>query len=242
MANNASPSVHTRALLMTRPLQSGRRFVAGLSRDALKDVLVCHAPLLEIVPGHETPDLVGMDGVIFTSAQGAALAPLGGGRRAFCVGDRTAQEAKRRGWSVSMVGRTADDLVMMMSEDLPKGPLVHLAGAHRRGEVAARLSAAGVPTDVITLYDQESRTLNAQAQDLLAGEMPVILPLFSPRTAAQFRSQVDLTHRVHAICISTAVAEAVQGRTFASLHTVAEPTSKEMQQAVEMLLRRDSLA
>lgn len=230
-----------RALLITRPKGSAERFVAGLDQAVLRGVTICASPLLEIVPTKARVELDGVSGVIFSSAQGVAHAPGGNGRLAYCVGEKTAEQAQAHGWHVALVRQTAQALIDHLIAALPNGPLVHLAGVHRRGDIAEHLQQAGLPVDVITLYEQVLRPLTQEAQKLLAGEAPVVVPLFSPRTAVQFARQADGTRQAHIVAISQSVADAVDGSRFASVYIAAEPTSKQMRRAVEMLLRRDSL-
>lgn len=229
------------ALLLTRPAESARTFIDRLDPDVLRGVTVCISPLLRIAPLDVHPDLDGFRSIIFTSANGADMAPLGEGRAAACVGDRTALAAQARGWDVRRVARTADDLVQSLLEEPMPQPLLHISGQHRRGEIAQRLSEAGQKADVIAIYDQELIALTDTATELLMADRPVIVPLFSPRTARQFMRSASDLRRVSVVAISDAVAERVDRERVTDLQVVDVPTSDAMQQTVEMLLRQDSL-
>ena len=239
MANNAETG--RRALLLTRPPAGAARFLAALDPDVLGEVTICLSPLIDIVEVPHSDETGDHAGIIFTSTNGVAQAVRGNGRPAYCVGDRTRQEAEARGWKVVVATEDADALVARLSALRPPGPLLHLAGAHRRGRIAERLTAAGIETRVTTVYDQRLQPLTAEAQDLLAAPIPVILPLFSPRTAAHFLHEAVALRNVHALAISPAVAEAVAGAAFASLQVAKAPTGEEMARGVEKLLRKDSL-
>jgi uroporphyrinogen-III synthase len=230
------------ALLITRPYASAMRFEARVSQDVRRSANIVISPMLEIVPTGVQPDLANYSGVIFTSANAVALMPEGAGKSAYCVGSVTAERAKTAGWMVLAQELNADDLVVRVTGLTPKGPLLHLAGQHRRGDIAARLTAMGIKTDVEVLYDQEPMPLSAQARVLFEGEGPIVVPLFSPRSATQFIEQAPHLRGVTLVCISDAVAEQCQGSGVASVVTVPTPTGQEMLLTVEKVLRGTSLA
>lgn len=229
------------ALLLTRPSESAERFAARLSVQAMLGVPTCISPLLEIEATGVIPDLTDANGVIFTSARAVEFAPIVFDVPVFCVGAQTAKAAENAGWSVKQVAQTADDLIATMREGEVKGPLVHLAGAHLRGQIATRLGQDGMKVDVVTLYKQHLRPLSDQAQALLVGEVPVIVPLFSPRTAVQFLDQARDLRQAVIVAMSSAVAEVFQDRKPDELFVAREPTGIEMAEMVEMLLRKNRL-
>lgn len=226
---------------MTRPQDASAAFVARLDPKVLERATICLSPLLEIVPVETdvTPDAYA--GVVFTSAQAVRFVAQGSGRPAYCVGTRTAEVATARGWRVDRVAQDADALVSSLSGAPVEGPLLHLAGQHRRGEIAERLTSLGMQTDVAVVYDQVLRPLTAAAQQALAGPSRVIVPLFSPRTAAQFAAEAVSANHVTLIAISQAVADAAAGLAAEALHIAKAPTGEDMRRAVEKLLPEDSL-
>jgi uroporphyrinogen-III synthase len=121
------------------------------------------------------------------------------------------------------------------------GPLLHLAGRHRRGDVAAQLTAKGIVTDVHTLYDQQLCDLTEEAQALLAGDKPVLVPLFSPRSAQQFVAQARKLRHVTVVAISGAVAQALGKQEGVEIKIAAAPTGAEMVRSVENLLQGPSV-
>ena len=229
-------------LLMTRARAASQRFVSQLDADGMAGVDVLFSPLLDIVPTNIQPEIAGYNGVIFSSSNGVAFAPEGAGRRAYCVGERTAQKAKARGWQVDLFAQDAQKLTEKLRKMAPKGPLLHIAGAHRRGEIAEKLSAAGTPTKVHVAYTQPLLSLSDQAKKVLFGEVTVIVPLFSPRVAAQFGAQAVCGANVLVLAMSQAVKDALVGTTYAGRVQIASgPTGEEMRIAVENLLWGDSL-
>lgn len=228
-------------LLMTRPLAVSQKFVARLDRDVMRDVQVIYAPLIEIVKLAETPNLGSYSGVIFTSFNGVNFAPRGQEMTAFCVGDRTAKQAEARGWDVKIIQQDADNLVREIVAAKVIGPLAHLSGAHRRGDIAGRLAAQDIRVDVHVLYDQPLCQLTPAAMRALAGEVPVILPLFSPRTSAHLGAQVQTAPATTAIAISSAVARAAQPAHFQKTVVVGAPTGHNMVTGIEKLLVNNRL-
>ena len=223
-------------LLMTRPLSASDTFVGRLSDEAVRGVRIISAPLIAIAPTNHAPVLDGYNGVIFSSSNGVSHAPAGKGRSAYCVGARTAQDATGMGWQVKTIAQDANDLVAaLIGRDNP-GTLLHLAGEHRRGDIARRLSAAGIPTDEHVLYTQSSVPLNSEAKTALAGEATVIVPLFSARTAAQFDAQVAVAPNAHILAISGAVADVLINQWADQLQIAPAPTAEEMRRSVENLL------
>jgi uroporphyrinogen-III synthase len=178
-------------LVITRPEPGANRFAAAV-RDRFGTTLpVIVAPLMALVvpPGPPPPALAGAAGLVFTAAAGVA----GLSRRcpglalpAFCVGARTAAAAAAAGHAAIALGGDADALVAALVARRVAGPLVHIRGADSRGAVAARLTAAGIPTAEAVVYAQEPRPLAPEAAAALAGEAPVIAALFSPRSAVLF--------------------------------------------------------
>lgn len=227
-------------LLMTRPKASAQRFVAAMDPTVLAGVDLCFSPLIDVMPVPFETDLSAYAGVILSSANAVGFLDAGAGRPAFCVGKTTAEAAEQRGWRVMQTGQDADELVAVICDKGAQGPLVHLSGTHRRGAIAERLTAFGIPTECRPIYDQRLLDLSDEAKTRIEGEQLIILPLFSPRTAAHFANQVKKMQHVVGFAISPAVAAAVDGLPFDELHIALAPSADEMREGVEMLLGRHS--
>lgn len=176
-------------LLLTRPALQSARFAQQVSARVPGFGLVI-APVIEIAPrmlGCRPDDYAGL---IFTSENAVATfaaAWPGRGHPVWCVGARTAEAARTAGFarvsSAADGGGDAEALLRLLQTEQPEAPLLHLRGAHARGDLAPRLTAAGLPCDAWILYDQVARPLTPEARTALAGPVPVVLPLFSPRSA-----------------------------------------------------------
>ncbi len=226
-------------LLLTRPQPGAAQFLDRLS-PALRDGAVI-SPLIEITATGEPVDLSPYAGVIFTSANAVAHAPLGEGRPAYCVGPQTTAAAGKAGWQAQMVGLDAEALIATLAERPQLGPLLHLAGRHRRADIAGILSASGQRVETATVYDQTLLPLSTAAQTLLSGPDPVIVPLFSPRSAQHFAREASSTERVIALSISRAAAQALEALPLYAHDVAAEPTGEAMAEAVEKLFRCTTL-
>lgn len=207
MTNN--PAAHLPSVLVTRPRAAAERFTADLVQEfpALQVVV---SPIMAIIPIGSLPDLGQYQGVIFTSSnaveQFSAARQLDG-YPCFCVGDTTAAAAQCLGFKVISAGGNSRDLVSLISDLPDTGPLVHVRGVHSKGDVAESLSKLGRSCDTAIVYDQIEQRLNQQAQRLMERNFPMIIPIFSPRSAQLLIKQMQPSELSHIVAISQAVAE-----------------------------------
>lgn len=203
-------------LVLTRPKAASERVQRELGVDGVI------SPVLEIVGLGVEMDLSPYRGVILTSANVVGFMPDLRGVPAYCVGARTAEAS---GADVRLIARDADDLVARIEAE---GPLLHAHGVHTRGDVAKRLSLAGIETVSLAVYDQEDRAPSDEARRALTGG-PAVLPLWSPRSATLVGSQVGpLGDQVQVIALSPAVAQAWKKATGGDCALCAQPTYQEM--------------
>lgn len=203
-------------LIVTRPAGQAAGFAKRIARDWGGPLQIILSPLIEIVPlpVDVDADLDGLEAVIFTSTNGVAQAarlPLRDGLPAYCVGDRTAQAAAAAGFSPLSGPGDAAGLRAMIIADRPRGMLAHIRGRHARGEIAQTLTQAGYRCLDLPAYDQRALALTRAALDALAGPAPVIVPLFSPRTAALFSTAANVRAPLHLVAISPSAVPDVTG-------------------------------
>jgi uroporphyrinogen-III synthase len=228
-ANNGMPM--TPVLILTRPAPQAEAFAAEIAARWAGALQIIISPLLQIVPVPVTADLTGVSGVIFTSAHGvsaSASAGLPRGLTAWCVGDKTAQMAAEAGFDAIAGPGDAIRLADKIISRRPQGPLVHLHGHHTRGAISEKLTGAGIGCMDVIAYDQVALALTDDAFDALHGKAPVILPLFSPRTATILDGQSPFTAPVHLIVMSTAVQAAASAIGVKSLSVAATPDAEAM--------------
>ena len=157
-------------LLLTRPEPASHRFAAEAAALGLEVVI---SPVLRIVPvAHDSARLAVAKGLVFTSENAVPFAGEGRGRPAICVGPRSAEVARAAGFDAVAGPGDALRLIPMLG-DLGEGWL-HPHGTH---------IAKVLPVPGMAVYDQLPVAPNAQALAALAGDRPVLVPLFSPRSA-----------------------------------------------------------
>ncbi len=214
------PSRMTARLLLTRPEADSRRFAA-----MLPEFRAVISPILRIEPvAHDAARLHAARGLVFTSAHAVASAGPGHGRLALCVGGRTAQVAREAGFTTREGNGFAESLLPLI--EAVEMPLIHPHGRHLAREL---------PVEGMVVYDQIAQPLNADARALLAGETPVLLPLFSPRSARLLAAQTgESCAELWIVAISPAAAAAWSGPCSGQI-TAASPTADAMAAAIRLM-------
>ncbi len=226
--------LHTPKLLLTRPAAQSARFKQQLLQSGFQGEILI-SPLLKIAPTHVVPDLSDYSGVIFTSRTAVDLAsplPI----TAWCVGDQTAEAANAAGWSAISAGGDVNALYERIVADAPEGKILHLRGHHTRGDLVGRLRKTGIHADAHILYEQPAVSLTKAAKSMLAGEAPVIVPLFSPRTAEQFLKQGPFAAPIWVVSLSGTIAESVAVAGAARHIKVPMPTADHMVEGINCLI------
>ena len=221
---------HKVPVLLTRPEAQSRRFAERLP-DAAEPVI---APLQRIVFLDAELPLDEAQVVIFTSQNGVLAATrlhAGDGRRAYCVGSRTAAIAQANGFVAQDCGGRADLLVDWILQARDPGPFLRVRGRHSRGDVAGRLRSAGLQVTDVVLYEQLELPFPEDVRRrLLSGR--ILVPLFSPRSATLFQAAIPEAPDAELICISGAAADAVRSVNYRDVHCLAEPTADAMLEEV----------
>ena len=232
------------SLLLTRPHDSSGGFAQALRDAGAADFAETISPAIGIVFADNLPETGPVAGLILTSAQAARAWQALGGRcdlPAHAVGDATAAAARAAGLDAQSAGGDADALVARLLALRPPGPLLHLRGAHARGDIAARLTAAGLPTREAQIYDQPEQPPTQAALRLLARPGPVVAPVFSPRSAAilgGWLRKYPCRATLLVAAMSEAVAFALPNDHIQSLTVASRPDSSAMLAATVELLGR----
>ncbi|WP_439816487.1 uroporphyrinogen-III synthase [Zavarzinia sp. CC-PAN008] len=223
-------------LLVTRPEPDGSRLAEGLRARGHQVVL---DPLLDMVPVTADPAcLAGVQAVLATSANGVRhLARLSPDRalRLMCIGPASARIARDLGYArvehaSGDVASLADLVTARLSPD--DGPMVHAAGSVLAGDLAAMLRAQGHDVRRVVLYDAQPADALAPATEaaLRGGTLDAAL-FFSPRTARTFVSLARASGvegpcaEVDALCLSNAVAAALDPVPFRAVRVAAQTTT-----------------
>ncbi len=192
-------------LLLTRPAEDSERFLSALGELAI-EVIVSPTTRIDHLPPEPVPPET--EGVILTSANAVPCLGRATGLTAWCVGDRTATAATRAGLSARVGGGSAKELIALIKREAPKGPLLYLRGRHVAVDVAGQLRSAGLQVAERVVYRQVIIPLSSRATAALGGKGPVILPLFSPRSAHVLGDVAGSKAPLHVVAISPAVAKA----------------------------------
>ncbi|MEP5757952.1 MAG: uroporphyrinogen-III synthase [Litoreibacter sp.] len=234
------------SVILTRPRPQAQRFGAELRAEFGSGIDVVVSPLLRILPligPHEHAALKRDCDVIFTSENGVdgfAAAAEARGRRAFCVGDRTADAARAAGFEALSASGNSGDLVALISEE-GGGEMLYVRGEHVARDLKSNLAEFGIPVTDVVVYTQELQPFNDVAMEQLRGEHPVIFPLFSARTSRILLEQLTqlgdaLTAPLTAVCLSGNVAKQVQNTHFAEVILSKAPNAAAMRCAFGALI------
>ena len=97
-----------------------------------------------------------------------------------------------------------------------------------RGDVARRLTGAGLPCGSQVLYQQLLCPLSEEAEAARTAQIPLIVPLFSPRSAAHFANLWPDPAHLTLIAMSPAVANAMPRLQTGARHVSKVPTAQAM--------------
>lgn len=219
-------------ILLTRAAEQSAEYADELRRTFGDRLRIVISPLLRIIAVPGVPDLTNVHQLLFTSVNGVAEFAGRTERRdipSLCVGSKSAETARNAGLVALAAAGTADDLLQLAVQyPPPKGlHFLYLRGRHTAKCVAEKLNELGCATLDQIVYDQLEIPLGPEARALFNGA-PVLVPLFSPRTAALFAIEaatLDLSGAI-AICLSDNVAAALAGLALPSIRVVNAPTAE----------------
>lgn len=218
-------------LLLTRPREQSEAFWNACEPRIGRSASVLISPIIEIVPTRFDIDLDAYKTIVVTSGNAVeALADQLKGRRVATVGQRTALKATERGALARCLGQDVAEFASKLSDI--EGPALHVRGGHTRGGLLERAQSLGITFDECVVYEQRERPLSADALQALL-RPGVIVPLFSPRSAALI-SQAPTSAKLIVLGISDAAAEAWRGE--ASVAVAEDPTAVSMLSLIETVI------
>lgn len=232
-------------LLVTRAPEDAARTKAKLEAAGYR-VLV--SPVIEIVGTgavwpHGVVDLLfassshafhGIDEITAPTLETRRLIPL------FCVGDRTAESARERGFAGSMVVAPNVAVLAVAIGKIPTATrrALYLAGRDRKSDLETALDVIGVHPEVIETYEaRPSSTLDPNAVDALRkGSMSGVLH-FSHRSAALFAqaaaaSDIDIRQLTH-FCLSEDTATPLRAAGCESIRIAEQPNESALLQLID---------
>lgn len=190
-------------------------------REAGFDPIV--EPLLTIASVDHDP-LPSETVVIFTSKNGVDHVSCAG-QRAICVGDATAEHARKAGFSdvISVNGTSRDVTRWVVANCSVSQPLCHVSGWHVRGTIVEDLSKAGYDAKRVKVYRSIPRPVWPKTRSSLVA-------LYSPLAAQVFAGlcRGASLSCLSAICISQATAKELEGLDLKSIHIANRPREDEL--------------
>lgn len=233
-------------VLLTRPRAQAEAFARQLTLRFGGRVRPIVAPLM--APEYLSPPIPPgpFSAVIFTSAhgvEGALRLGVSLPRLAYCVGRSTAAAATAAGLEARSADGDATDLVTLIRQAEQNGRLLYIRGVDTSGDIAKALNLLGIQTVSLQVYLQKAIPFEGESLDLLRQRTPVILPLFSPRSARIFRDAMppDSAAGLRLAAISPAVAKAAADIPHSALVTARHPDADGMLEGVESLLAASPL-
>lgn len=211
-------------VLLTRPRAASERLAAQISAQ------VVISPLMEVI-WRSVPVLgEAPDAVVFTSQNGVEGFVRNADWRgvAYCVGDRTAQAAQAAGFQAVSAGGDLSDLKAMLAARAKGARLIHARGLHVAGDLG------DIASPLIT-YEQRPLALSLEARKVLSGMNKVVVPLFSPRSAALFVQEFSrIGHApLVVVAISKSVAKACSDAGLEVAFVASSPDGAAMINAIE---------
>lgn len=242
LRQSRAPAVVRPAVILTRPAAQSARFATQLRARLGEGFDILTAPLMAPeFPTTRLPDGP-FSALILTSGTALeALPHLTGAlpRRAYCVGHRTAEAARALGLDAVSADGDAEALLALLLDQRPEGGLLHLHGEAPRGDLVARLMAAGVAAEGLCVYRQRALPLTQAATARLAQPGPVAFPVFSPQTAEQLvialASLPRLTAMLHFAAISRATAAPLLRSCLGPVDVAARPEAAAMLDVLDPL-------
>jgi len=200
-----NPAMYPPLILLTRPWAQAQEFADALSAEINADIAI--HPMQEIAL-FAPPDPVptGYDGYVFTSPNGARAAQYWRlpPRPAYVVGAKTA--AATQGDAVFCADGDSAALVELISQHAPQGKLLHLHGTHVAGDISRDLVHYGIHCENCVAYDQRALPINDDLRRILGDVRPVLIPVFSPRSAKLLIDTGENPQNWHIIAMSHKVA------------------------------------
>ena len=236
MTNN--PDQENVILLLTRPLGGNERFCLKI-KHLLYSCEILDNPIqkIDFLPSLSKVNKNSV--LIFTSANGLRAAKKHNliNKKCFVVGANTKKIAVSFGYDVLGFSKDQENLLKLIKSKKPTESMVHIRGKHTVGNLCDALKRNQFSCLDIIGYNQEPLKIKKQNLQKIHSGRPVILPIFSSRSAELLQSNLDLTG-FNVIAISEAVAKTLTGTELGELVISKKPDLNSMQEATLAILRR----
>lgn len=225
-------------VIVTRALPGAAETAARLKSAGHKPIL---SPALTLEPLGAELDLAGVTDLVFTSANGVRYFPAVSKTvsRVWCVGEATADAARKAGWAGVREGNgNAMELAahIIASPGARTGVFLHIANEAAAGDLVARLTAAGVNARFAALYRTVPvAAVSDAAASALTREARVVILVHSAKGAAAFRNAargLDFRRSV-VVAISEAASGPLVGCGARAVVNAAHPSETALREALD---------
>ena len=215
-------------LLLTRPHDQAFRFSKNLVRLGITSKNILVDPITKIEGVDVLYNFSSVRGLLITSANAVAYLPaalVGSKLPTFCVGEATTRAALKQGLMAQHLAGTAQDLYNVLSGRFLEGPLLHLRGTYTTLDFEAYFRDTPIEVQNLIIYQQIAQDLRPETYTLLRGTVPIVLPIFSPRSAGLLCG-LDLNWALHTcVAISEAVGTLCRTAGFGQVLVSPEPSA-----------------
>ena len=220
-------------VLLTRPREQSEEFSLKFT-PAINDAKIIIDPVVSIIgfslAGSDIPKA---DVIIFTSARGLDHLPEMSDAqpsRAFVVGEKTGQAARRSGFQPEIIAQTQDAMIeeikTMSFEPLS---ILFAHGQPVTGNLGSALKNLGHEVHNICLYRQESEALTQETLNAIDNVEPLI-PVFSTNAAKSLAQTLPapINQPWHFLAISEDVGDAIKTLFGCKAEIAKSPNAAEM--------------
>lgn len=226
-------------ILLTRPQAQAHQFADELIEQGVQPDHITIDAIMKIAPVEAPCDVAAYRGLIITSANALLYLPValrGSQLPCYCVGGATSQAARALGLNAYHLADTARALCDALPTACQDGPLLHLRGTHTTLDMAEHFRSAPLSVENLVIYEQIAVPLRAETLNNLRHSSPVILPVFSARSA-KLLGRLPLDWRPHqAVALSPAIAALCQEAGFGQVTTATRPNRKAMAAVITPLM------
>lgn len=236
MTNN--PDQKNVILLLTRPEGGNERFCLNIEHR-LGQCEILDSPLQKIEFLETLIEVKEESILIFTSINGLRASEKYNlrNKKCFVVGENTRKIATSAGYEVLASSSDQENLLKLIKLKNPTESMVHIRGKYVAGNLCDSLKNNGFSCFEITGYNQQPLKIKKQIFHKVKSGRPVILPIFSPRSAKLLLNELDLTG-FHVAAMSEAVSKELGSVDLAELIISEKPDLTSMQEATLAILRR----
>lgn len=228
-------------VIITRAEPGASKTFKGVGALGLQPIL-SPALILQADPDVDLPDVNGLSGVIFTSANGArfyAERENDRGLTAWCVGPATARAARDVGFEeVEESSGNASALAATIASTIapPEKPLLHVANSAAKGDLQRELKMRRYKVKFAPLYRAMTAPgLSPEAQSLLQTKTPGIVLVHSAKGSDAFLELVaDHSHAgLSVVAISSLAAAPLEAAGLTNIHIATTPNERSLMDALK---------